>query len=145
MATVFGSSSTSRSFTGATGNGNGTRRYVTEQSRAVVVALFNMGYTGPMFKSLLATDSRASQGLLTVLSVLLTVPSSLAQQPLAKLPEFTAATTEKALVRGQMISLAKTGSVKFSDPAITVAEGSLISLRRADRPWPSWPRGPQVI
>lgn len=76
--------------------------------------------------------------------VLFTLPC-VAAQPVAKLPEFVAVTTEATPLRGQVIALAKDGSVKFTDPALSVAEGSLIALRRADRPLPAWPRGPQVI
>ena len=82
---------------------------------------------------------------LTLVGTFAMVASAAAHQPVAKLPEFVAATTEATPVRGQVIALTKDGSVKFTDPALGVPAGSLIALRRADRPLPPWPRGPQVI
>jgi hypothetical protein len=81
----------------------------------------------------------------TLLSVLLALPIALAQPPAAKPLLFTAATTEPTPVRGQVIGLAKDGSVKLGDLAQSIPEGALIALRRADRPLPPWPRGQQVI
>lgn len=98
------------------------------------------GYTGRMFKHNRITAFHAA-----LLCVLLTVPNALAQQPAAKLPVFSASTTDAAPVRGQVIALAKDGSVKFTDLTLSVDAGSLIALRRVDRPLPAWPRGPQVI
>ncbi len=80
-----------------------------------------------------------------MLSVFLLAPLCVAQPPVPRLPEFVAHKADGPPLRGQVISLAKDGGVKFTDRALTVPAGSLISLRRVDRPLPPWPRGPQVI
>lgn len=77
--------------------------------------------------------------LLLLLSAAVTPP------PATAAPKFLAHSTAATPATGTLRSLGEDGAVALAEPDGAVAAGGLVSLRRADRPLPQWPRGPQAI